>query len=233
MNLSPAVRYVDRDEYILKFCRGKRVLHLGCVGLTDLPSAERVRLFSETLHWRLSQIARVVGVDNSANVVARLREMGMADNIVVGDVQRLGEIEVLRPEFEVILAADIIEHVSNPGQLLDGIHRLCRVDTDVLITTPNAFGLFNFMRFTAHRFHEGLEHVMSFNFDNLSNLLKRHGFEQMELCTCHQRTQHLPRGLVWLGRSILSRLPRLGGTILAHAIVDRQSQMLDPPPTSE
>jgi 2-polyprenyl-3-methyl-5-hydroxy-6-metoxy-1,4-benzoquinol methylase len=222
------MRYVDRDGFILQFCRGKRVLHLGCVGLTDLPSEERVLRFPETLHWRLSQVARVIGVDNSANVVARLRESDLAANIVVGDVQALEEIEALRPEFDVILAADIIEHVSNPGRLLDGIHRLCRADTDVLLTTPNAFGLFNFIRFMAHRFGEGREHVMAFNFYNLANLLRRHGFEPIELGTCHQRSRHLPPGLFVLGAFLLSRLPRLGGTIFVQAIAGRE-QMSRPP----
>jgi len=140
-------RYVDRDEFILVFCRDKRLLHLGCIGLTELPDNERVLRFPETLHWRLSQVAQVFGVDNSAAVVAQLRESSMADNIDLGDVQELEMLKSLRSEFDVIVASDIVEHVSNPGRMLDGIHRLYDENTIVLITVPNAFGLLNFLRF--------------------------------------------------------------------------------------
>jgi 2-polyprenyl-3-methyl-5-hydroxy-6-metoxy-1,4-benzoquinol methylase len=222
------MRYVDRDQFILRFCRGKRVLHLGCVGLTDLPVAERVRLFPQTLHWRLSKAARVSGVDNSADTVARLREDVLADNILVGDVQHLERIEALRPEFEVILAADIIEHLSNPGLMLDGIRRLCRAETQVLLTTPNAFGLLNFLRYVGRRFAEGREHVMKFDFDNLSSLLQRHGFAQLEAGTCHQRQPRRRRAWVALGTLLFRLLPRLGGTIFVLAVPDRSGAPAPP-----
>jgi hypothetical protein len=87
----------------------------------------------------------------------------------------------------------------------------------VLITTPNAFGLLNFLRFVAHRFREGREHVLCFNFDNLANLLRRHGLAPREMGTCHQRGQRLPPALVVLGKCLLKRMPRLGGTIFVQA----------------
>ena len=68
------MRYVDRDDFIIQFRRGRRILHLGCVGLADLSVDERVSRFAESLEWRLSREATVIGVDYSADVVAQLRD---------------------------------------------------------------------------------------------------------------------------------------------------------------
>ena len=131
-------RYVDRDEAILQTARGHRVLHLGCVGHTDFSSEDRVRLYQQALHHRLSQVADVVGVDYSKDVIDEYSRLGLADNIVHGDVQQLESVAIDGP-FDVIVAADIIEHVSNPGRMLDAIRSYCDRETRVIITTPNAF----------------------------------------------------------------------------------------------
>jgi hypothetical protein len=57
--------------------------------------------------------------------------------------------------------------------MLDGIKRFCASDTRVIITTPNAFGAPNYLRYSAGRFREEAEHVMSFNERNLGFLVEK------------------------------------------------------------
>jgi 2-polyprenyl-3-methyl-5-hydroxy-6-metoxy-1,4-benzoquinol methylase len=209
-------RYVDRDEGILDAARGRRVLHLGCVGNTDLRSDERVRLAETTLHWKLSAEAEVVGVDYSADVIEEYRRQNIFHNIVPGNVELLEEVK-LEGLFDVVVAADIIEHLSNPGALLEGIKLFCHDKSRIVITTPNAFGLPNFIRFLLGRFRDGDEHVMTFNFDNICNLLKRHGFEIERFDTCFQ-TFSKSHGLLFLiGKKTFESIPQLGGTIFVVA----------------
>lgn len=213
-------RYIDRDEAILDAARGRRVLHLGCVGNTDLRSDERVRLAGTTLHWKLSAEAEVVGVDYSADVIEEYRRQNIFHNIVPGNVELLREVKLLGL-FDVVVAADIIEHLSNPGALLEGIKLFCHDKSRILITTPNAFGLPNFIRFSLGHFRDGEEHVMTFNFDNIHNLLKRHGYEIERFDTCFQPFAKAHRLLFPIGKSVFRTIPRFGGTIFVVARVSR------------
>ncbi len=212
--------YVAKEEFILKVAAGRSVLHLGCVGFTDLAPSDRVRFAKQSLHWKLTQLSETVGVDRSVGVIDEYRKLGVFTNIVAGDVERLDELQITR-RFDVVIAGDIIEHLSNPGRMLDGIRRFCTENTQVIITTPNAFGSPNFLRYSIGRFQEGAEHVMSFNQQNLVNLLNRHGYSLSELHTCFQpRSADKHRATVFtLGRKVFELFPRFGGTLLVVARV--------------
>jgi len=79
------------------------------VGFSDLLSEERVILARQSLHWKLSQVADVVGVDYSAQVVEQYSKLGIFTSIVPGDVQELAKLPLGR-RFDVVIAGDIIEH---------------------------------------------------------------------------------------------------------------------------
>jgi 2-polyprenyl-3-methyl-5-hydroxy-6-metoxy-1,4-benzoquinol methylase len=210
--------YVAKEDFILRIASGRSVLHLGCVGFTDVAPCDRAKFAKQSLHWKLTQVSETVGVDYSIAVIDEYRKLGVFTNIVAGDVERLDELPVTQ-KFEAVIAGDIIEHLSNPGRMLDGIKRFCTSDTRVIITTPNAFGAPNFLRYSAGRFREGAEHVMSFNQQNLATLLDRHGYSLCELHTCFQprsMEQHFT-AFFTLGRKVFELFPRFGGTLLAVA----------------
>src|ERR1051326_7493363 len=211
------MRYLNKEAAILEMAHGRKVLHLGCVGFTDLPDGDRVALAKQTLHHSLTQSADVVGVDYSAAVVREYDRLGIFKNILVGNVETLGDLP-LNQTFDLVIAGDIIEHVSNPGLMLDGIKRFCRVDTKVVITPPHAFGVPNFIRFLVGRFHDGAEHVATYHMENLHCLLSRHGYVVEEMATCHQSAAtRLP--MFRLGKAVFRRFPKLAGTIFAVARV--------------
>jgi 2-polyprenyl-3-methyl-5-hydroxy-6-metoxy-1,4-benzoquinol methylase len=215
---SEKVQYFCKETFILDRCKGKRVLHLGCVGFTDSSLEERIAQAKNSLHWKLSRIADVVGVDYSASVVEEYRRLGIFDNILVGNVMELEKLG-LQPDFDAIVAGDIIEHVSNPGNMLAGIRSLASAKTELILTTPNSFGLPNFLRNIVGRFHEGGEHVMGFNDQQLTCILSRHGLRVKELHTCFQRQARQLHGAFTfaVARKFFSVVPKLGGTLLAVA----------------
>lgn len=219
-NVQPVLQprnYLSKDEFLINAARGRRVLHLGCIGFTDLLAADRVKLAKQSLHWKLSQVADVVGVDYSIEVVKEYARLGVFTNIVPGNVERLPD-SPLKGTFDVVIAGDIIEHLSNPGMMLDGIRVFCAEDTRVVLTTPNAFGLPNYGRFLLGGFKEGQEHVLSFNATTLSQLLNRHGYTVTRLETCFQRRSAESYGLRFrIGQRALALAPRFGGTLLVVA----------------
>lgn len=210
------MKYLERDEAITKICRGRKVLHLGCVGSTDRDCKDRVRLAKQSLHWSLSKIAKVVGIDYSAPVIREYQKRGIFNNILLGDVEKLHELAV-SDKFEVVLIADIIEHLSNPGLMLEGIKPFCQANTKIVLTTPHAFGLPNYLRFVFNRFNEGAEHVMTLNIQNAQNLMKRHGYNVEEICTCYETYAKQHRILFRVGKSFLERFPKFGGTLFVLA----------------
>ncbi|MCU0750853.1 MAG: methyltransferase domain-containing protein [Akkermansiaceae bacterium] len=206
------MKYLPKHELILSRCAGKSILHLGCVGNNDYSTEHKVAASPSTLHMKLSAASRVTGVDISADAVEEYKRNGICDNILVGDVEELGKLN-LRPEFDWVVVGDLIEHLSNPGRMLDGVRALCRSDTRVMLTTPHAFGLAPFLRHFRGRFREGLQHVMTFNEQNLGNLVRRHCFRIEETGTCYQPESDTGTLTFKLGRKLFEKFPHLGGTL--------------------
>lgn len=121
----PRPSLCDRDAFLLAMAQGKRVLH---VGATDAPLTEDRLQTGELLHLKLRRVASALtGVDIDEPSVQRLRETTGVDDVLLADMTDLPE--ALNPRlcepFDLIYCCDVIEHVSNPGQLLAGLRRLC------------------------------------------------------------------------------------------------------------
>jgi 2-polyprenyl-3-methyl-5-hydroxy-6-metoxy-1,4-benzoquinol methylase len=208
--------YLNRDEGILNIAKGRKVLHLGCIGHTDYSLEDRVRLAPQTLHRKLVDVSNTVGVDLNQEAVEEYRRANCFENILVGDVQRLDDLK-LSEKFEVIVAADIIEHVSCPGAMLNGLKRFCNADTKIIITTPHAFGFPNYIRYAAGRFVEGEEHVLTFNIWNLVNIMERHGFLIEVINTCYHPQAERHGSLFTLAKQVFKIFPKFGGTLFVVA----------------
>jgi 2-polyprenyl-3-methyl-5-hydroxy-6-metoxy-1,4-benzoquinol methylase len=211
--------YVDREAFIVEHCRAKRTLDLGVVGETCRDRYARVTAFPSSLHAQLARVAsHLVGIDISATEVEAIRSRyGM--NVVAADIESMSG--VLRDEapFDFVVAGDIIEHVSNPGKALDEIRRVLAPSGQIIVTTPNAFGAPNYLRFLFGRFHEGREHVHSYTKYTLTNLLARGGFSVTEMWTALDRVPRsaVRRVVYRVGAIGLRLLPDLGGTLVALA----------------
>jgi 2-polyprenyl-3-methyl-5-hydroxy-6-metoxy-1,4-benzoquinol methylase len=215
MKQAPIKDYVSRDEKILEVCRGKRVLHLGCVGFTDCPMADKIRLARQSLHQRLTENSECLGVDLDAETLAQLQAQQVFSNVVVGNVEQLELLPANLPKFDVVVAGDIIEHLSNPGKMLDGVSRWLRPGGVLIVSAPNSMGLPAFVRYLFGRFREGLQHVLCFNPITLAQLLERHGYQVRQAMTCHQSAAARQHGWRFAaGRSCFRLFPKLGGTLL-------------------
>jgi 2-polyprenyl-3-methyl-5-hydroxy-6-metoxy-1,4-benzoquinol methylase len=211
------MKFFTRNDHILKLARGRNVLHVGCVGFADLPTEQRVALARRSLHYLLSKEANTIGVDYSRAAIQYFREKGLFDNVYFGDAQDLANSDVPARIFDVVVAGDIIEHLSCPGLFLEGLSQFMSRDSLLVVTTPNAFGLFNFIRYFRGQFREGLEHVASYNNQNLTQLLDRHGFSVVNIDTCHQEHARTAGLAFHIGKRVLSAMPRLGGTLFVTA----------------
>lgn len=172
-------RIVQRETHILELARGRSVLHLGCVdhGLLE----ERLGS-NDLLHAQLVTVAHhVVGVDLNREGIDRLNALGLGE-CIVGNAEELQDIPHLKGRtFELVVAGEIIEHVANPGRMLESCRPMLAEHGRICITTPNAvrpqnlaFGVFGFELVHPH-------HMCWYSPVTLRVALERAGFHLLEM----------------------------------------------------
>ncbi|MBI3852528.1 MAG: methyltransferase domain-containing protein [Verrucomicrobia bacterium] len=121
--------YVPKTEFIRSRVAGKKVLDLGCV------QHSLDRLFQAPERWLHNVIranaSSVLGVDILEKEVVQLNGMGY--NMIVADATTMR----LEEKFDVVVCGDLIEHLPNPGALLETIAYHLRQDGIGLVTTPH------------------------------------------------------------------------------------------------
>lgn len=184
---------VDRVEFIKKMCEGKKVLHLGC---TNYPYTESSIENNMLLHFDLKKVAgELHGFDFDREGLEILKQAGEI-NLHQGDLENLDKSE-LNETFDVIVAGEMIEHLSNPGLFLRGIKRFMNERTNLLITTINAYSGMRFFIYGL-RGHGGAnepvhqDHVAYYSYKTLKMVVEREDFKVNEFAFYDLGPEHRP-----------------------------------------
>jgi len=169
-------RVVNREEEILRLSRGKCVLHLGCV---DYPFTKLRG--EQLLHRQLLKVTSdLYGVDASREGVEQLLAEGFS-HLMVADVEQMGP-GTIPEKCDLIIAGEIIEHLACPGAFLRSLKAQMHHDTQLLLTTPNAFGFKGFVHSLLGREKVHPDHNYYFSHFTISQLLTKFGFQCEETC---------------------------------------------------
>jgi len=150
----PDAEVVNRERHILTFCTGKAVLNIGSA--------------SGPLHGAIRKVAkRAYGIDAA---------LSSYDSCAVRD------LDVVTPEplpfsyeeFDIIVLGEVIEHLTNPGNLLQQLHHF---HCPLLITVPNAFSAA-----AIGHMNKGIEcvnkdHVAWYSYHTLKVLIEKSGYK--------------------------------------------------------
>ena len=165
---------VDRDTWILSRAAGLRVLHAGA---TDSMFTEQRASGEGLLHQKLRGAGcDLVGLDIDKEGIEYLRRVHGIDDIRHGDLESLPE-QFEPQSFDLVIAADVLEHLNNPGLFLSGVREVLRSTGSLIVTVPNAFSLKKFLGvslFRQERNHP--DHVCFYSYMNLHEILRRFGF---------------------------------------------------------
>lgn len=176
----PRARLVDRTEFLCGRARDRRVIHIGFadVGFHDANLAA-----DEWLHAKLGREAKeLIGLDIDPAAVDAARERGWEAYAV--DCTDAGAVAALDLEpAELVVAGEVIEHLANPGDLLEAIHPLVAPDGRLVVTTPNAAGWLNPMASLAGFEVNHPDHLVMFTWHPLTALMDRCGWRVVETAT--------------------------------------------------
>jgi hypothetical protein len=179
--MSKKFELVQRVDFIKKACAGKKVLHLGC---TNYPYTKESLENNILLHNEIEAVAgELYGFDFDQKGIDVLLEAG-GKNLFRADLEKLEEVR-LDETFDVIIAGEIIEHLSNPGLFLKGIRRFMNVQTNLVITTISAYSAMRFMIYglrgrggTIEPVHP--DHVAYYSYRTLSVAIERENLRVRE-----------------------------------------------------
>jgi len=150
----PQVEVIDRAPYVLKAAHKQTILDLGCIG----PMGDALRGVAKEYH----------GVD-----VADMEMDYTYYRLNLDAADSLPDI----PDLDLIVAGEIIEHVSNAGHMLDLMHK---TGVPVILTTPNAFSASGMVYLAKGIELVNKEHVSWYSYKTLTALIARHRFRVVE-----------------------------------------------------
>ncbi len=189
-----------------------RVLDLGCSGGR---LSERVRALGH----------HVVGVDSME--IPGVRER--VDEFALGDLED-GIPTAVGGDFDLVIAADVIEHVRDPGRLLRQMADVLGPDGQLIISTPNFAHWYSRGRTTLGTFdydRRGIldaTHLRFFTRKSLRRLFTANGLDLLELTYTGLPLAVLSRDDSWRSRlagRIDRRLVRLRPTVFGYQFVAR------------
>lgn len=162
-----------RHKQILRhISQSDSVLDVGCVkhSLEDLDWRDPKP--GEWLHAEIRQNAgSVLGIDLVEEEVAKMSAEGF--NVEVANAESFQ----LEDEFDIIVAGELIEHLSNPGKFLSNCYEHLSEDGIVIITTPNPRRLQHlYWYLSGNESRINTEHTMWFDNQVFGELVSRHNF---------------------------------------------------------
>lgn len=159
---------IDKAELICDICRGRRVLDVGCINHSAEVALDQGERW---LHHRIKRVAgSATGLDLLAEDAAALNARGY--EIIVGDAQAFD----LNRTFDVVVAADLIEHITNAAGFLKSALSHMDEQSILVLTTPNPFDFSQMMQVLVRgRAVVNAEHTMWLDPGVMFETLQREG----------------------------------------------------------
>ena len=145
---------IDRAPYLTSQAKDKVILDIGASG----PMSDLLR--------------QAAGEYHSTDIAPN----GHAENFYQIDLDKANTLPAI-DGLELIIAGEIIEHLSNAGHLLDLLHGY---GVPVILTTPNAFSAAGTVNLKRKIESVNREHVAWYSWKTLTTLVERHNYKVIE-----------------------------------------------------
>ncbi len=194
-NAGPLEQYA-RTRFLLEWVGvGKRVLELGC------STGYMSRLLK-------SQQCRIVGVEQDASAASRAREF--CEWVIVADLNESDWLKDVSGSFDVILMADVLEHLVHPDRLLRILGVLLNPGACLVVSLPNVVHWRTRLKILLGKFDyvgEGTldcTHLRFFSLRSARTLLETNGYEirQFRGAVSGNGPRHIRMVFQWLSNAV-------------------------------
>lgn len=196
----------ERFDAVKPFLRASSLLDIGCASRYGRP---------DWLHGLLAQeVTDLVGIDINEGTVAKLQAAGY--DVRLADARDFD----LQRQFDVVFAGELIEHLDDVRGFLTSVRRHLAPGGRLVLTTPNAFYVGNFVYRFGGRARVHPEHTCWYCEDTLRRVLTTNGFASVAMHFIGHASQTPARRLATYGARHLLSSPLAFDTIVAVATVD-------------
>lgn len=186
----------NREDIILPLCKNKDVLDVGCVGGGYHPG---------WLHGKICEVAAsCLGIDTQREGIETVKKHGF--DAVWGDAETVN----LGREFDVIVAGEVLEHISNQGKFFDNMRKHLKDDGVMILTTPNALSFVYPLQCLFTSLEASPEHIMFHTEETLRSISERHGWMLKDICYWKASPKNL-KGKMFVSLASWLLPPRLSG----------------------
>lgn len=169
-----------KHKLIEELVKGKNVVHYGCVD-DDEDLIKHKFESGRYLHKIVTDSSKkTIGIDLNKEMFGFLKNELSIDNVVYGDVEDPSTFDIDRDflkKADIVLIPDLIEHLNNPGEMLDGIRKYFSKNVKIIILTPNPTAWYYFVATLFNKEIYSPYHTASFTTENMAVLLNRYGFK--------------------------------------------------------
>jgi SAM-dependent methyltransferase len=226
-NVLPKFALKARKKFLFELCTDKKVMHIGCTG--GLLDDEAIKKYSNEFdqmkdtHSRLAAVAKEIsGMDISEEKINVMREAGVPGNLIVMDIT--DHSQNVEEEYEVVVFANIIEHLDNVGAALKNCRKMMNDDSELIITTNNAFCIRTFIKMFFNYESVHIEHTAYYSYLTLKRVLEMNGLKIKEFYfSKNERTEFgnlVDRMTYYFGNFISSIFPQFGQDLIAVVVKD-------------
>lgn len=170
--------YEKRWDYIKQYVVGKSVLDIGPAELIGTINSKKR---DTALHVQITKVAAdATGLELNPLQARKLRELGY--NVIDGNAETFS----FNKTYDVIVAGELIEHLSNPGMFLERAKEHLKEDGVLILTTPNRFYAAQFIsayiKNSIPVYDKPIaKHVAYYDEVSLKDLLARHGYDDIQI----------------------------------------------------
>jgi len=166
----------ERDDYVLKVCTNKKVLHIGA---TDHPFTEQKYQNGQLLYTKLGNVvSEQIGIDSDKNSSEFLNSKNIKNSkIITADMNQVQQFDFVP---DVIVFGETLEHLMNLETSLTNLKRLMAEDSLMIISVPNALSFLSFLYAVRRKELQHPDHSVSFTYKTLTQLLAKNDFKVVD-----------------------------------------------------
>jgi Methyltransferase domain len=168
----------NREDFILNFCKNKNVLH---IGFTDYPYTKEKWQHNNLLHAKIKKVAKFTfGIDNNQSSIDEYINLSGDTQVKYTDITNEYPSDVLANNYDVIVFAEVLEHLQNPAKAIAVMAKTFRSNTKILVTVPNYTSLDSISASLNKTESIHRHHYWYFSPYTLNKLFENHG------CVCEE-----------------------------------------------